>query len=152
MTRHEGLFALLAVLGATGLASPTLAFAGDGPALGTAEVAQISLPSHDLDRSVDFYRDRLGLRLQFRVPGAAFFKVGGLRLRIEKSDAPPGAANQVYFNDPGLASLMRLKARGVLMDGKPEIAQRKEHSDLMIQDFRDPDGNSLALMGEVTRK
>ncbi|MCZ7597879.1 MAG: VOC family protein [Gammaproteobacteria bacterium] len=49
-------------------------------------VGQLALPVADLDRSVAFYRDQLGLRFLFQAPpGLAFFDCAGLRLML---DAP----------------------------------------------------------------
>ena len=44
-------------------------------ALGT--IHQVSIPSSDIERSVEFYRDRLGAELiaQFDPPGLAFFNL-----------------------------------------------------------------------------
>ena len=121
-----------------------------GP-LASAKVLQITLPSHDLDRSIAFYRDVLGLRLLFRVPGAVFFDAGGVRLRLEQSQIAPGRDNEIYFDDPGLAMAAALKAHGMVFVSPLEVVQRTETTELTIQDFEDPDGNQLALMGQVAR-
>ena len=129
-----------------------LARAADTPGpLASAKVLQITLPSHDLDRSVAFYRDVLGLKLLFRVPGAVFFDAGGVRLRLDLNQTAPGGDNELYFDDPGLALAAALKARGVVVTSPVEVVQHTATSDLEIQDFADPDGNQLALMGQVAR-
>src|SRR5665213_3466271 len=101
------------------LAAPAVAAAQSGPLQG-ARLAQITLPSTDLDRSTAFYRDTLGLKLLFQVSGAAFFDMSGVRLRIELAKAPPAAGDELYFDDPGLSRQAALAARGVKFLGPAE--------------------------------
>jgi len=120
-------------------------------ALGDAKLVQITIPSTDLARSVGFYRDVLGLKLLFEVPGASFFDMSGVRLRIELVKTAPAAGDELYFDDPGLSRQAALAARGVKFIGPAETVQRTAVSDLKLLEFLDPDGNPLALMGEVRR-
>jgi len=122
-----------------------------GP-LTDARLLQITLPSRDLARSVAFYQDVLGVKLLFQVKGAAFFDVGGVRLRLEQNANPaPTGTVELYFDDPGLSRAQPLTARGVHFVGPPETVQRTAKADLQLLEFTDPDGNALALMGEVAR-
>jgi catechol 2,3-dioxygenase-like lactoylglutathione lyase family enzyme len=120
-------------------------------ALGDARLVQITIPSTDLTRSTAFYRDVLGLKLLFQVPGAAFFDMAGVRLRIELVKTAPATGDELYFDDPGLSRQAALAARGVKFLGPAETVQRTATSDLKLLEFLDPDGNPLALMGEVRR-
>jgi catechol 2,3-dioxygenase-like lactoylglutathione lyase family enzyme len=43
------------------------------PFEGLSKIGQINIPVHDLDTSVDFYRDSLGMNFLFEVPTMAFF-------------------------------------------------------------------------------
>jgi catechol 2,3-dioxygenase-like lactoylglutathione lyase family enzyme len=147
--RPAAVFALSIAM-ACGAASMAQAADAPGP-LHSAKMLQITLPSHDLDRSIAFYRDVLGLELLFRVPGAVFFDAGGVRLRLELNRIAPGAGDELYFDDPGLVRAAALKARGMVFSSPVEVVQRTATADLEIQDFEDPDGNQLALMGQVTR-
>jgi catechol 2,3-dioxygenase-like lactoylglutathione lyase family enzyme len=135
--------AMLAVL-------PVGAPAQAGP-LGDARLAQITIPSTDLARSTAFYRDVLGLKLLFQVPGAAFFDMAGVRLRVELVKSVPASGDELYFDDPGLSRQAALAAQGVKFVGPPETVQRTATGDLKLLEFLDPDGNALALMGEVRR-
>jgi methylmalonyl-CoA/ethylmalonyl-CoA epimerase len=122
-----------------------------GP-LGDAKLMQITLPVKDLDRSVAFYRDVLGVKLLFRTPGAVFLDAGGVRLRLERSAAVPASGGvELYFDDAGLSRAKPLAARGVRFVGPPETVQHLATSDVQLLEFTDPDGNALALMGEVAR-
>jgi len=141
----QGLFAL-------GLTTPAQGAEGAGP-LADAPLMQITLPVKDLDRSIAYYQGVLGVRLQFRVGAAAFFDAGSVRLRLEKSEAatPPTGAVELYFDDPGLARAKPLAERGVKFIGPPETVQHLANADVQLLEFIDPDGNALALMGEVAR-
>lgn len=154
--RNPSFPALLATaLGAAAIA--TGAGAGAAPAaapgpLADARLAQITLPAKDLGRSVAFYRDVLGVKLLFQVKGAAFFDAGGVRLRLEESQAQaPTGAVELYFDDPGLSRGKPLADRGVTFVGPPETVQHLIRTDVQLLEFLDPDGNALALMGEVPR-
>jgi catechol-2,3-dioxygenase len=54
------------------------------------KVQQIALVQHDVERATAFYRDALGLTLQFAMAGMAFFDAGGVRLMLTKPSAPEG--------------------------------------------------------------
>jgi catechol 2,3-dioxygenase-like lactoylglutathione lyase family enzyme len=137
--------------GALATAPVSHAAAPAGP-MADARLLQITLPSRDLAKSVAFYQDQLGVKLLFQVKGAAFFDAGGVRLRIEQSEtAIPTGTVELYFDDPGLARAKPLSERGVRFVGPPETVQRSARADLQLLEFTDPDGNALALMGEVAR-
>ena len=145
--------ALAGLLAACALAAaPACHAAASAGPLSDARLLQITLPSRDLARSVAFYQDLLGVKLLFQVKGAAFFDAGGVRLRLEQNETPvPTGTVELYFDDPGLARAQPLKDRGVRFVGPPETVQRKARSDVQLLEFTDPDGNALALMGEVAR-
>jgi len=140
------LLVLLAAGQSAALASPP------GP-LTDAKLMQITLPARDLTRAVAFYRDVLGVKLLFQVKGAAFLDAGGVRLRLEQVAAPNVSANvELYFDDPGLTRAKLLEARGVRFVGPPETVQHLATTDVQLLEFTDPDGNALALMGEVPKR
>ena len=57
--------------------------------LALRELHQVAVHSSDLDRSIAFYRDRLGAELiaKFEPPGLAFFRFGTTRLLLERNAA-----------------------------------------------------------------
>ena len=57
-------------------------------------VAQIHVSVSDVDRSVAFYRDGLGVPFLFRVPGQpmAFFRSGDVRLYLGTPETPDFAS------------------------------------------------------------
>src|SRR5581483_11263787 len=58
------------------------------PAFGLSTIGQIGITATDVDRAIAFYRDVLGMKLLFQVPGMGFFDCGGVRLMLSKSEHP----------------------------------------------------------------
>jgi len=120
------------------------------PSLDT--IAQIALTISDLDRAVAFYRDSLGMPLLFQAPpGLAFFRCGAIRLMLSKPEGEfkPGASSVLYFKLRGIeAAHAILKERGVTFVDEPHFITRMPDHDLWMTFFKDPDGNTLALMEE----
>jgi catechol 2,3-dioxygenase-like lactoylglutathione lyase family enzyme len=118
------------------------------PAL--SKVAQIALTTQNLAAAIAFYRDTLGLKLLFEVPGMAFLDAGGVRLMLgeAKLSAPLQNNTYVYF-DAGdwNETEAALEARGLKFDRPADVVQRAEGKEHAIRFFRDPDGNALAIMG-----
>lgn len=122
---------------------------GDG--FGLREIGQIRVQVTDVDRAVAFYREVLGMPLQFAFPGMAFFDLDGVRLMlVEPEGRAFGGESAIYYRvaDIGQA-VTTLEARGVTFDDQPHVVHRDPEYDLWMAFFRDPDGNVLALMSEV---
>ena len=121
-----------------------------GPSIDT--IAQIALTVADLDRSVAFYRDVLGIPLLFQAPpGLAFFRCGAIRLMLSlpEKEFRPGASSVLYFKLSGIeAAHATLKKRGVTFIDDPHLITRMPDHELWMAFFKDPDGNALALMEE----
>jgi methylmalonyl-CoA/ethylmalonyl-CoA epimerase len=124
--------------------------AAPGP-LADTRLMQITLPVKDLDRAIAFYRDILGVKLLFRVKGAAFLDAGGVRLRLEENAKASADGVEIYFDDPGMARVQPLSQRGVKFIGPPETVNRRGDIDVKLAEFTDPDGNAIGLMGDVPR-
>jgi methylmalonyl-CoA/ethylmalonyl-CoA epimerase len=114
---------------------------------------QIALTTTDLDRAITFYRDRLGLPFLFTANQMAFFNLSGTRLMVATDKARPTLprpTSVVYFDAPDFeATLARLHASGVKLVGEVESVQKTQAGILKLQQFEDPDGNMLAIMGIV---
>jgi len=122
--------------------------------LGLSTLGQIALPARDVARSVEFYRDKLGIRLLFQGPNMAFFDCGGVRLMLGPMDGAKllfseQAGSIVYFKveDIGQATAA-LKARGIAFERDPHPVAKMPDHELWHAFFRDPDGNVLGLMCE----
>lgn len=156
MTDQNPLAALLGPLAAVTLFWSGQANAQVAPQsveLAGHRVHQLALTTTDLPRAIHFYRDTLGLPFLFEANGMAFFDVAGVRLMLaldpSRTQAPPTSI--LYFDAPDFtATHRRLVATGLLLEGHIETVQRTRDGDLKIQQFRDPDGNVLAIMGLVS--
>ena len=123
----------------------------DAGPLGTGALHQVAQRAPDLDASVAFYRDVLGLELiaRFDPPGLAFFRLGGTRLLLEGL-AP---AAMLYFRVDDIdAAAADLQRRGVTLEGEPHLIHRDDDGQFgpagqeeWMAFFRDPAGNLLAL-------
>ncbi|KAB2963540.1 MAG: VOC family protein [Thermoanaerobaculia bacterium] len=117
-------------------------------------IGQLALPVADLDRSVAFYRDQLGLRFLFQAPrGLAFFDCAGLRLMLDAPAFERGNrfGSVLYFTVDDLpTTFAALGARGVRFESAPHLVARLPDREVWMAFFRDPDGSLLALMSEVS--
>ena len=116
------------------------------------KLVQVALTTREPERSKHFYRDVLGLQLLFEVPNMTFYQAGDLRLMVgvESSMTPGGSV--LYFDAPDIDTLGGvLEQRGVRFLGPASVVQRTDKGELKLREFRDPDGNALALMGFVPK-
>jgi catechol 2,3-dioxygenase-like lactoylglutathione lyase family enzyme len=102
----------------------------------------------DMDRSVAFYGDVLGLPLIQRAGNEwARFRAGDVGLALHATDGPevPPGGTVVFAVDDLDAARAALEARGVRFDGhEAEVAGFARFST-----FHDPDGNPLQLIEYV---
>jgi methylmalonyl-CoA/ethylmalonyl-CoA epimerase len=122
--------------------------------LSDATVGQLLIPVTDLERGIAFYRDSLGLRFLFSAPPQmSFFQAGSVRLLVGVPESSRFAqrGSMVYFKVADIQAVYEtLKSRGVAFGDPPHIAHRTPTMELWLCEFKDPDGNYLALMSEVT--
>lgn len=115
-------------------------------------IGQIAITVADLPRSVEFYRDALGLPLLFEAPpGLAFFDCGGIRLMLSRPEGEfkPGASSVLYFRVTDIEAVARaMKSRRVSFVDEPHFIAKMPDHELWMCFFRDPDGHTLALMEE----
>jgi predicted enzyme related to lactoylglutathione lyase len=120
---------------------------------GLSAIGQIFVRARDLDRAVRFYRDTLGMPFLFQAPpNMAFFQCGATTVMLGVPEAPEfdHAASLVYYLVPDIAAAhTTLRGRGVEFISEPHLVHRAADYELWLADFRDPEGNVLALM---TRK
>ena len=120
--------------------------------LSQSRIGQIAVNAPDLPRAVRFYRDILGLRLLFEVPGMAFFDCGGVRLLVGNPPRPELDFRSaiLYFFVPDIrATHAELSRRGAAFTNEPHRIARMPDHELWLAEFRDTEGNALALMSEV---
>lgn len=118
-------------------------------------VVQIHLTVSDLDASVAFYRDVLGLTHLFTVPeqSMAFLDAGGVRLYLATAEDPSVVSRPlVYYRvDDVTQAYAQATARGAPAVAAPHIVHRDGTSELWVAFVADPDGIRVALMAEVPR-
>jgi len=112
---------------------------------------QVAQKADDLDASVAFYRDVLGLPFvaRFDPPGLAFFDLGGTRLLLE-GGAPPAL---LYLHVDDLeATYAALTEAGVVFESEPHTIFTDEQGQFgpageeeRMAFLRDPAGNLIAL-------
>lgn len=116
-------------------------------------IAHICFVVRDLDASVAFYRDALGLKLAFEFRNQAGARVGaylhaGDRTFIELFSGQPATAAAASFRhiclevDDVAKEVERLRARGITADGMKLGADQSWQAWIA-----DPDGNRIELHG-----
>jgi methylmalonyl-CoA/ethylmalonyl-CoA epimerase len=125
-------------------------------AIAIQSLHQVAQRSTDLDRSVAFYRDVLGLPFvaRFDPPGIAFFDLGGTRLLLEAG----GPSAILYLRVPDIdIAYESLLARGLTFDGPPHLIHRDDDGQFgtagdeeWMAFLRDPDDNVVALVERRT--
>ena len=113
-------------------------------------IAQIAFSVRDLAQATAFYRDALGLRLLFEVPGMSFFDAGGVRVMLGTQGGDPGAKGTlVYFKVGDMAAVhATLQQRNVRFTEAPHVVGRTPTHEVSLAICTDPDGNLLGLMSE----
>ena len=131
--------------------TPTPTLAAAAAATVATAVGQLSVNTHDIERSVAFYRDVIGLPFLFQYPGLAFFMCGTVRLMLSAPDKPefdhPGCVIYFKVDDIG-GAYERMKAAGAVFVDQPHVVHRAETYELWMTFLHDPDRNPLALMQE----
>jgi catechol 2,3-dioxygenase-like lactoylglutathione lyase family enzyme len=111
-------------------------------------VAYLVIGVTDLARSVAFYRDTLGLPLQFQQGELAFLAAGPVTLMLSadlgRARTPVAGAMEIVFPVDAVTPAWRaLAAGGVTFFREPRQVTDKEWSAVM----QDPDGHFLTLFG-----
>ena len=113
-----------------------------------SRINNIFLGVTDLARSAAFYRETLGLDLQFEMEGFVFLSAGGVALALSTAHAglatPPAGATEVVFDvDDVSPTHEALMSRGVKFLSAP----RNVTGDQWAANFKDPDGYLLSIFG-----
>ncbi|CAN5728376.1 catechol 2,3-dioxygenase [soil metagenome] len=131
----------------TSEAAPTL------PA--TLRLGPVHLAVTDLDRSIGFYRDAIGLRLHHREGAAAVMGAGAadLLVLLEEPNARPAARHAGLYHfallHPSRLELARAAKR--LIAGRVAISGASDHGISEAIYLPDPDGNGIELAADRPR-
>ena len=109
------------------------------------KISFISYSVSDLERSILFYRDLLGLKLLLNNDAWAEFNIDGQRLAIHEEKINSDVNNQsgatVYFEATPIENMVKaLQSKGIIFNGEVEVYP---YGKLIL--FSDPDNNSLGL-------
>jgi catechol 2,3-dioxygenase-like lactoylglutathione lyase family enzyme len=117
-------------------------------------IGQIHISVEDIPRAVEFYRDVLGMKFLFAVPGQpmAFFDCGGVRLYLGKPSSPQYRSSPlIYYRVTSIESAFEvLRLRGVKFDSNPHVVHKTPTSELWMAGFRDPDDNNILIMSDLS--
>lgn len=112
------------------------------------QVSVVMLGVHDVTRSLEFYRDKLGLEVQREIPGFAFLNAGAVTLCLSEPAAKvrgqvAGAGEVVFSVQDVTAAYQALRAKEVQFTHEP----RNITPTTKAANFDDPDGNHLSIFG-----
>jgi catechol 2,3-dioxygenase-like lactoylglutathione lyase family enzyme len=114
-----------------------------------SQISIIMLGTTDVARSIEFYRDKLGLEVRNQIPGFAFLNAGPVTLCLSEGLAkaagdPVAGATEVVFSVEHVRDAHEaLKAKGVVFTHEP----RNVTGPFWAANFNDPDGHKLSVFG-----
>jgi methylmalonyl-CoA/ethylmalonyl-CoA epimerase len=120
------------------------------PALAQARIGQIAIVCQDVARARAFYKDTLGVRHLFDAgPTLAFFDCGGTRLMLSPAEGEARGTSVLYYFVLDIdAAKTELAGKGVTFVGEPHMIAKMPDHELWLAEFRDSEGNVMALMEE----
>jgi methylmalonyl-CoA/ethylmalonyl-CoA epimerase len=113
-------------------------------------IGQIAISVADLERSKDFYGNKLGLAHLFDAGVMSFYRCGQVRLLIGFSDKPVATGGMIlYFRVANIDEVCSvLGARGVEFVQGPHLVAKMTDHDLWMAFLHDPDRHLIGLMSE----
>lgn len=124
----------------------------------SARLSNVILRVADLERSLSFWRDRMGLAVAGTVESFAFLDAGGARIALQAVPPPEGdegglaALTEIVLEVPDVvATHGELSARGVSFRTAPRPVTGDARRELWACDCRDPDGHLVSITGWVPK-
>jgi catechol 2,3-dioxygenase-like lactoylglutathione lyase family enzyme len=115
-------------------------------------LGQVALTVRDVEKSVAFYRDVVGLRFLFApAPTLSFLSIGDVRLMLSAPEGTfaPGSSTVLYLRVADIeAEHAAMIQRGATFIDSPHLVARMPDHDLWMCFLKDPDEHVLALMSE----
>jgi catechol 2,3-dioxygenase-like lactoylglutathione lyase family enzyme len=115
-------------------------------------LSTVILRVSDLEKSVAFWRDQVGLDLGFASDEFAFFAVGDVQFALNEPEVfrPQTSDTEVVIEveDVGEA-YSAMKERGVPFEVEPRPVTSDGQRTLLAAHFRDPDGHAASITGWV---
>lgn len=118
--------------------------------LSESRIGQIAIVCKDVARARDFYKDVLGVRHLFDAgPALSFFQCGTTRLMLSPAEGEATGTSVLYFFVPDIEAAKReMVGKGVKFIDEPHMIAKMPDHELWLAEFRDSEGNMLALMEE----
>ena len=119
------------------------------------KISNIILPVSNLNRSVAFYKNNLGMKVISIIPGDFAFLDGGevtLALRERTAGSDPGMTEVVFELPDVYAAYESLKSKGLVFSTNPRVVTESDTRQLVAADFRDPDGHILSITSWLPKK
>ncbi|MFD3447181.1 VOC family protein [Microbacteriaceae bacterium 4G12] len=116
------------------------------------KVGQIGVPVKDLDRAINFYKEKLGLSLLFNTDSMAFFECNGLRLFLSLPEKEEFAQSSsvIYFQVEKIKETYEdLLSKEIVFIDEPHIVAKMGQTETWMTFYKDTEGNTHALMSEV---
>jgi catechol 2,3-dioxygenase-like lactoylglutathione lyase family enzyme len=113
-----------------------------------SRIAAVMLGVRDLAPAVEFYKDRLGLKVIMQETGLALLQCGSVMLGLSRGHvnlAPhvAGATEVVFAVENVRAAHKALTEKGVTFMSEPRQATPTD----WVAHFKDPDGHILSIFG-----
>ncbi len=118
-----------------------------------SRLSRVILRVADMERSVSFWRDAVGLQPVFESETFTFLDAGGTQVVLNRVDAPsePGLTEVVFESERVAAEFEAMRGRGVPFEVELRTVTSDDERDLLAAHFYDPDGNLASLTGWVQR-
>ncbi len=112
----------------------------------TMQISNIILGVDEIERSLSFYRDVLGLTVQRAAGEFAFLDGGSLTIALHRRGSAGAGCVELVFEVDDLPTVFRsLAERGVVFRTDPRPVTTGPQGTLYATDFRDPDGHVVSI-------
>ncbi len=121
------------------------------------KVAHIILRVADMDSSVAFYRDVVGLDVLSESAAFTFLDGGGIRIALnagpDRGQGAEASLTEIVLEvDDVRAAHVAMTERGVPFEVPLRAVMEHDGRSLLAAHFRDPDGHLLSITGWVTER
>jgi catechol 2,3-dioxygenase-like lactoylglutathione lyase family enzyme len=113
-------------------------------------IGQISRSVRNIEQSIDWYENKLGLTHLYTYGKLSFFDCDGTRLFLQERDEP-SPESVLYLRVPDInAAYEALQKRGIVFASAPYLIHRHEDGlEEWMAFFDDLEGRTLAIMCQV---
>lgn len=116
-------------------------------------LGQVAIAVSDIQKSLVFYKDKLGLKLLFEAPpNLAFLQCGDVRimLTILQGEERDHHTSVLYYKVSDLdEAVSSIKYQGITFLREPQLTAKMPDHELWQGFIRDPDENLIGIMAEL---